>query len=174
MTGSRRCSLCKHVANKQELLDLVVDRGAAELQPPDASDPWPDRLRHIANEWRRLALAHPHVFPLLATGPPPSPPSLVPIIEGTLGALREVVTDYAEAATYFWTFLAFTTGALLAECAATTGRGSPPLSAAAAVDQEVFPHRAALGSALAMTDFAVDYERGIEIFIASASSARDS
>ncbi len=172
--GYEAMSLYKHVANKQQLLDLVVDRVTAELEPPDPGTPWPDRLRHIAAEWRRLALAHPHVFALLATGPPPSPPSLMPLIDGTLGALREAIDDDERATTYFWTFLAFTTGALLAECAATIGRSSPPISVPAAVDPEGFPHLAALGTALAAVDFASEYERGLELFIASARSARPS
>ena len=68
-------------------------RVAAELVPPDAGAPWADRLRHIAGEWRRIALAHPHVFPLLATGPPPSPAPLLPVIDATLGALRVATKD---------------------------------------------------------------------------------
>lgn len=134
------------------MLDLVVERVAGELQPSDASEPSPEWLRHVAREWRRLALAYPHVFPLVATGPPPLPPSLVPIIEGTLGALREVIKDDEQAATYFWTLLAFTTGALLAECAAAIGGGSPSRSVPTTVDHEVFPHLTALESVLAAVD----------------------
>lgn len=170
--GYEAMSLYKHVANKQELLDLVVERVAAELVPPGARAPWADRLRHIAGEWRRTALAHPHVFPLLATGPPPSPAPLLPVIDATLGALREAIKDDDLAISYFWTFLAYTTGALMAECAATIGAGSPSLSAPAEVDAEVFPHLAELRTTLASSDPAAEYDRGIEIFISSAGSGR--
>jgi AcrR family transcriptional regulator len=166
--GYEAMSLYKHVANKQELLDLVVDRVVAELETPDVSAPWADRLRHIAREWRRLALAHPHVFQLLATGPPPSPASLLPFLDANLGALREATGDDEVAVSYFWTFLSYTTGALIAECSVIAT--SPP-QAPATVDPDVFPHLAALRAELAGSDFADGYERSIEILIASVGTA---
>ncbi len=170
--GYEAMSLYKHVANKQELLDLVVDRVVGELETPDGSAPWAERLRHIAGEWRRLALAHPHVFQLLATGPPPSPSSLLPFLDANLGALREATGDDELAVSYFWTFLSYTTGALIAECAAIANAPSPP-EAPATVDPDVFPHLAALRTELAAADFADGYERSIEILIASVSNAGD-
>ena len=168
--GYEAMSLYKHVANKQELLDLVVDRVVGELETPDGSAPWADRLRHIAREWRRLALAHPHVFQLLATGPPPSPSSLLPFIDANLGALREATGDDELAVSYFWTFLSYTTGALIAECAAIASETSPR-QAPATVDPDAFPHLAALRAELASADFADGYERSIEVLIASVSKA---
>jgi AcrR family transcriptional regulator len=167
--GYEAMSLYKHVAGKQALIDLVVERVAAEIQPPEPSASWADRLRHTAHEWRRVALAHPHVFPLLATGLLPSPASLAPV-EATLGALREAAIDDAAAIGYFWAFVAYMTGALIAECAATVGAGSPSLSVPETIDPDLFPHLTALGPALDACDFAIEYERGLEILIASAGA----
>jgi TetR/AcrR family tetracycline transcriptional repressor len=167
--GYEAMSLYKHVAGKRALLDLVIDRVASEMQPPEPSGPWEDRLRHIAGEWRQMALAHPHVFPLLAAGPPPSPASLVPVIDATLGALRDATVDDEATIGHFWAFLSYTTGALVAECAATVGAVSPSLSAPGTVDPDAYPHLAALRPALAACDFAVEYQRGLEILIASAA-----
>jgi AcrR family transcriptional regulator len=166
--GYEAMSLYKHVANKQELLNLVADRVVAELETPDVSATWQDRLRHIAGEWRRMALAHPHVFQLLATGPPPSPASLLPFIDAHLGALREATGDDAAAVSYFWTFLSYTTGALIAECAAiaSTTPPQPPTP----VDPDALPHLAALREVLAGADLAEGYQRSIEILIASVSN----
>ena len=167
--GYEAMSLYKHVPGKQALLDLVIERVASEMRPPDASASWDDQLRQLAGEWRRIALAHPHVFPLLATGPPPSPAALLPIIEATLAALREPAVDNQSATSLFWAFLAYTTGALMAECAATISSGTRSRSDPAAVDAGHFPHLAALGPALAAPHFATEYERGLEMFIASAA-----
>ncbi len=169
--GYEAMSLYKHVANKQELVDLVAERVAGELVAPEVGAPWADRLRHVAGEWRRVALAHPHVFPLLATAPPPSPASLFPFIDATLGALREATADDETAVSFFWTFLSYTTGACIAECAATTSSVPPSLPPSGTVDPEVFPHLAALRAGLAASDFADGYERSIEILIASAATA---
>ena len=167
--GYEAMSLYKHVPGKQALVDLVIERVASEMQPPDASASWDDQLRQLASEWRRIALAHPHVFPLLATGPPPSPAALLPIIEAMLAALREPAADDQSTTSLFWAFLAYTTGALMAECAATIGNGSPPRSDPEPVDVDKFPHLAALRTALAAPQFATEYERGLEMFISSAA-----
>ncbi len=159
-------SLYKHVAGKQALLDLVAERVVAEIQPPEANVSWDDRLRHIVHEWRRVALAHPNVFPLLATALPASPNALGPV-ETTLGALRGAGLGDDAAIGYFWAFVAYTTGALLAECAATTGAGSGSLSVPDAIDPGAFPHLAEVGVALSQCDFRVEFERGLEILIAS-------
>lgn len=168
--GYAAMSLYKHVTSKQALLDLVIERVASEMQPPKPSASWEDRLRHVAGGWRRMALAHPHVFPLLAAGPRPSPAPLVPVIEATLGALREATNDDAATTSYFWAFLAYTTGALIAECAAAVGAAPPPLTAPNSVDPDMYPHLASLGPAFAVGDFAVEYRRGLEILIASAAN----
>ncbi|MCU1496282.1 MAG: putative TetR family transcriptional regulator [Acidimicrobiales bacterium] len=162
--GYEAMSLYKHVAGKQALVELVAERVASEIQPPEPIAPWADRLRHTAKEWRRVALAHPHVFPLLATGLPSSPAALGPV-EVTLGALREAADDDETAIGHFWAFVAYMTGALLAECAATIGSGSPPLSVPEAIDPSDFPHLMELGPALDSCDFGVEYERGLEILI---------
>jgi len=167
--GYEAMSLYKHVAGKQALVDLVVERVAAEIQPPEPSAPWKDRLRHTAHEWRRVALAHPHVFPLLATGLLPSPATIAPV-EATLSALREGATDDQTAIGYFWAFIAYMTGALVAECAAMAGTGSPALSIPDTIDPGLFPHLVDLGPALDSCDFATEYERGLEILIASAGT----
>lgn len=167
--GCEAMSLYKHVDDKQALLRLLVERVAAEMRPPDPTAAWDDRLRHTAREWRRVALAHPHVFPLLATAPPPSPAPLVPIIDATLGALREAANDEA-AISYFWAFLAYTAGALIAECAAIAGDGPPSGSGPRAIDADRFPHLALLGPAIATTDLAAEYERGLEILIKAVRS----
>jgi AcrR family transcriptional regulator len=169
--GYEAMSLYKHVANKQQLLQLVIERVAAELEGPVSSASWEERLRHIAREWRRVALAHPHVFPLLATAPPPSPASLLPIIDATIGALLEGTNDDEAAIGYFWTFVAYTSGALIAECNATIDAGPEPRPDPAALDPDSLPHLAALGPAVSACDFPVEYERGIETLIRSTKAS---
>jgi hypothetical protein len=45
----------------------------------DPSDPdWAGQLRAVARDYRRLALAHPHVVPLLVTRPLATPPGSAP------------------------------------------------------------------------------------------------
>jgi AcrR family transcriptional regulator len=57
--------LYRHVANKDDLLDGLVERLLGEIQLPDDSLPWDERLRMMAHELRALAKRHPELFGLL-------------------------------------------------------------------------------------------------------------
>jgi AcrR family transcriptional regulator len=63
--GVTPMALYRHVANKADLLDGVVESILLEVPLPDPGDPWPDRLRALARGTRMAALRHPEVFPLL-------------------------------------------------------------------------------------------------------------
>ncbi len=63
--------------SRDELLDAIADTVVDELpvDPDFALDTcdWQDYLQHLAHSVRRAALAHPQVFPLIATRPPAAP-----------------------------------------------------------------------------------------------------
>jgi AcrR family transcriptional regulator len=71
--GVSPMALYRHVTNKDALLDGLVERLLAELQLPDESLPWDERLRKLAGELRALAQRRPELFGLLlrrrAVGP---------------------------------------------------------------------------------------------------------
>jgi AcrR family transcriptional regulator len=57
--GTGPASLYAHVANKDELLDLLLDRVTAEVQVPDPDpDHWQDQLRQVARSMRDVFRAH--------------------------------------------------------------------------------------------------------------------
>jgi AcrR family transcriptional regulator len=63
--GVTPMALYRHVENKADLLDGVVERILLEVPLPDADAPWADRLGALARGTRKAALRHPQVFPLL-------------------------------------------------------------------------------------------------------------
>ena len=71
--GVTPMALYRHVANKADLLDGVVERILWEVPVPDPSEPWPDRLAALARGTRAAALRHPQVFPLLLQRPAATP-----------------------------------------------------------------------------------------------------
>ena len=82
--------LYRHAPNKAALLDGVAEIVLAQLKvDPDDPD-WAGQLRTIARDYRALALAHPHVVPLLVTRPLATPLALRP--KGTLRPLEDVLT----------------------------------------------------------------------------------
>jgi AcrR family transcriptional regulator len=63
--GVSPMALYRHVANKDDLLNALVERLLGELELPDESLPWDQRLRVLARELRALARRRPGLFGLL-------------------------------------------------------------------------------------------------------------
>jgi AcrR family transcriptional regulator len=82
--------LYRHAPNKAALLDGVAETVLAQLTVDPADPDWAAQLRTVARGYRRLALAHPHVVPLLVTRPLATPLALRP--RGTLRPLEDILT----------------------------------------------------------------------------------
>jgi AcrR family transcriptional regulator len=88
--------LYRHAASKNALLDGVVDVVLSELQvPPTDHGDWEAVLRRSAHGFRALALAHPHVVPLLVTRPLATPLAMRPL--GALRLLESLLELFVEA-----------------------------------------------------------------------------
>jgi AcrR family transcriptional regulator len=82
--------LYRFAESKDQLLDGVVELVLADLMVPASVDgDWEAVLRLTAHAFRNLALAHPHVVPLLVTRPLATPLALRPI--GTLRPLEALL-----------------------------------------------------------------------------------
>jgi AcrR family transcriptional regulator len=58
--------LYRHAPGKAALLDGVAETVLAQLQVDSADSDWAGQLREVARRFCALALAHPHVVPLIA------------------------------------------------------------------------------------------------------------
>ena len=127
--GVRAMSLYRHVENREQLFDAVVERIVSELDhdtriPESASVAgWREYLAGLAWGVRRYGRAHPHAFPLVATRPPAAPWVNPPLrslrwIEALLANLAQAgFTDDQVLFTYR-TFNSFLLGYLLLETSA--------------------------------------------------------
>lgn len=124
--GVEGMTLYGYVHSREDLLDGVVDLVVEDLAEPPNTVPaghWPDYLRSLAHGVRRIALAHPQVFPLLATRTTIAPWVRPPIrslrwTEALLDMLhRSGFTDTA-VVTAYRAFTSFLLGHLLPEVAA--------------------------------------------------------
>lgn len=130
--GVEAMSLYKHVSDRDDLLDAVVEMVVAELdEDPDvrrsADEGWRDYLERLARGVRRFAVAHPHAFPLVATRPAEAPwlnPPLrsLPWIESMLATLVDQGFDDEGALFAYRSFNSFLLGYLLMESGARTLR----------------------------------------------------
>jgi AcrR family transcriptional regulator len=94
----------RHAADKEALLDLVVEHVVAELVVPHERDrdgdsedrvDWETALRRTAHAFRQVALAHPNVVPLLVNRSITGPLALRPL--GTLRPLEELLEVFMSA-----------------------------------------------------------------------------
>jgi AcrR family transcriptional regulator len=81
-------SLYVHVANKDELLELMLDRVAGEIRVP-APDParWREQVEELGRAIRGALLAHPGIARVSVAGVPAGPNALA-LTEGALAILR--------------------------------------------------------------------------------------
>lgn len=63
--GVTPMALYRHVENKNDLLDGVVETLLDEIPPPSNDQPWDEQLAQMGNALRTTARRHPSVFPLL-------------------------------------------------------------------------------------------------------------
>ena len=126
--GVEAMSLYRYVPSREDLLDAVVEAIIAEMYADSAvlqspRDGWQDFLQRLAHGVRRIALAHPRAFPLIASRPPEAPWLRPPLrnldwVESFLSALgEEGFSDVAAVAAYR-AFTSFLLGHLLLEVSA--------------------------------------------------------
>jgi AcrR family transcriptional regulator len=80
----------RHVPNKAALLDGVAEIVLGQLRVNTTDPDWLGQLRAVAHDFRRLALTHPNVVPLLVTRPLATPLGQRPL--GMLRPLEDVLT----------------------------------------------------------------------------------
>jgi AcrR family transcriptional regulator len=119
--GVEGMALYRYVPGREALLDGVVEAVVDEiLDDPETHTGWVDYLQQLAHGLRGMALAHPEVFPLIATRPPAAPWIRPPLrslrsIESLLTVMTEAGFSDENAAAVYRSFSSFLLGYLLLE-----------------------------------------------------------
>jgi AcrR family transcriptional regulator len=163
--------LYRHVANKAALLDGVTEIVVGQLRVDTADPDWEAQLRSVARDFRRLALEHPHVVPLLVTRPPATPlgrrpPGMLRPLEDILTLLTLVGFSGLDALHIYRALLGFLYGHVLTELQEVVERPEETddvlrLGLHRLTITE-FPQVRALASALGSYDGAEELERGLD------------
>jgi AcrR family transcriptional regulator len=170
-------ALYRYVPGREALLDGVVETVVDELfGDPDvhleAHAGWVDYLQRLAHGLRRIALAHPEVFPLVATRPPAAPWVRPPLrslrwIESMLQVMTSSGFSDDAAAAAYRAFSSFLLGHLLLEVSARgvdTGPVEEP-DASPVADLDVYPLLRRLKPHLAEDHAAEDFEEALEALL---------
>ena len=64
--GCQAMSIYHHFPSKAHILDALVDRTLTAIQIPNLDQSPQARLRYLAHSWRKVALAHPRLYPYLS------------------------------------------------------------------------------------------------------------
>lgn len=175
--GVEAMALYRYVPSREALLDGIVEAVLDELYgdpdvylaPHEAG--WQDYLQRIAHGVRRIALAHPQVFPLIATRPPAAPWVRPPLrslrwVESFLQALLDSGFSDKGAVAAYRAFSSFLLGHLLLEVSAL-GVDTGPVeevdpSGPHTGDISAYPHLARLEPELSQDHAAVEFEESLE------------
>jgi AcrR family transcriptional regulator len=177
--GVEAMSLYRYVPGREELLDGVVDTIVNEMYVDEdvihkPQDGWQDFLQRLAHGVRRVALAHPIAFPLVASRPPEAPWLRPPLrnlhwVESFLdGMISEGFGDDAAVAAYR-AFTSFLLGHLLLEVS-SLGAAVGPLDAMDSGESEdpdlkSYPQVRRLRRALTEDHSAAEFEESLENLI---------
>lgn len=129
--GVEAMTLYHHVANKDALLDLLVERVtlAAAAAPADEPEAWRERLEGFARRYRSALLARPRLLPLISTRPVRSPEAMGLFVKA-LGDL--IQAGFAPKHAYYAlnSLAILVVGMALAEAGPPIGSGPPEQTAA--------------------------------------------
>ena len=134
--GVEAMSLYYHVNGREDLLEGMVSEivSAVRLPAPDDLGPqehWQVFLQFVAHEVRSVAVAHPNLFPLVATRPPTAPwlrPPLrsLDLVEDFLSGLVARGLPDDAAVQVYKVFTSFLLGQLLLEVSQLGAQTGPP------------------------------------------------
>ena len=175
--GVEGMALYRYVPGREALLDAVVESVVDEVYADPATGPasatgWVDHLRRLAHGLRRIALAHPEVFPLIATRPPAAPWVRPPLrslrgIEALLAVMSDAGFSDADAAAVYRSFSSFLLGHLLLEVSSTGVETGPVEEPEAPPDADLGPYPIVrrLAGPLSQDHSAADFEEALEALL---------
>jgi TetR/AcrR family tetracycline transcriptional repressor len=125
--GVGTMTLYWYIQNKDEVLDLVADRGLAAVQFPPADVEWRAGVRQVAVSMRDALLQHGNAVPVMV-GRGVFGPNGLRLADKTMALMRSAGFDENDAAAAYFTMSSLVIGfcASLAAATAVTGKPSGP------------------------------------------------
>ena len=184
--GVEAMALYRYVPGREQLLDGIVETVIDELYgDPDvhmqAAHGWQDYLQRLAHGVRRIALAHPEVFPLVATRPPAAPWVRPPLrslrwVESFLTAMTDSGFSAEAAVAAYRAYSSFLLGHLLLEVsqkgvqinAVDAPEGTPDTG----TDLSQYPLVVELEELLSRDESAAEFEEALENLLGRLETLR--
>src|SRR6478736_2431527 len=176
--GVEGMALYHYIHGREDLLDGIVELVIDDLYgDPDvnmSTDDWQDYLQRLAHGVRRIALAHPQVFPLIATRPPAAPWVRPPLrslrwMESFLETLHRCGFSDAGSVGAYRAFSSFLLGHLLLEVSGL-GADISPIEQADPDDEPTtdlseYPRLKSLEAELSQDHSTAEFEESLETLL---------
>jgi AcrR family transcriptional regulator len=169
--GVEAMSLYHHVANKEDLIDGMVDLVFAEIELPSAQDDWKSGMRRRARSTRQVLARHPWASGLMESRRAPGPATLRHH-DTVLGCLRAAGFSLVLVAHAYAALDSYIYGFALQERTLPLGTPEQNAEVAQAIlagfPVEQYPHLAEFATKHVMQpgyDFGAEFEFGLDLLL---------
>ena len=163
-------SLYKHVANKEAILDGIVDLVVAEIEIPSQGDDWKDAMRRRARSARAVLTRHSWAIALMEARGANGPAGLS-YMNAILGNLRSAGFSIENAAHAFWLLDCYVFGHVIQETSMPIQRpeetGNSPEASADGDAIEEYPYLVEIGELARKAIFSFDgeFDFGLDLIL---------
>jgi AcrR family transcriptional regulator len=177
--GVKPMSLYHHVANKDEILDAMIDVVFGEIDLPPADGDWRTAMRHRAVSARRVLTRHPWATPLMESRANPGPATLGHH-DQVIGTLRRAGFSIQMTAHAYSLLDSYVYGFALQEASLPFDRETVPEVAGsilASFPGDTYPHLAELATQHVLQpgyDYGDEFEFGLELILDGLENLRGS
>ncbi len=175
--GVEAMSLYKHVANKEAILDGVVELIVGQIEIPSQETHWKKAMRRRAVSARGVLAGHSWAIGLLETRGSMGPATMR-YLNAILGNLRSAGFSIEDAVHAFWLLDSYVYGHVIQETTLSPVRTSPPgtESTAAVLEQATtadYPYLVEVAGHALGSDYSVDreFQYGLDLILDALEQA---
>ncbi len=168
--GVEAMSLYKHVSNKEEILDGIVELVVSEIEVPlDGSD-WREAMRRRAASAREVLSRHSWAIGLLEARPLQGPTALR-YLDAILGSLRAAGFSIENAVHAFWLLDSFVYGHVIQETSTPISTSEELAESTESALEEIptdeYPHLVEIGEEALRSGYSFDgeFEFGLDLIL---------
>lgn len=167
--GVEAMALYKHVANKDEILDGIVDVVLAEIEIPAPGSEWRTAMRQRATSARRVLRRHPWAIGLMESRDTPGPATLQ-YLDAVIASLRDGGFSVEMAAHAFWLLDSYVYGHVIQEISLPFDPSEQAASTEEILDQADmgdYPHLAEVAAEAMTSPYDIDseFEFGLDLIL---------
>lgn len=167
--ATKPMSLYRHISNKDELLDALIERIYGQFELPDPEQPdWRSQLRRRATSVRHVLVAHPWALSLIETRSGPQRPVTFTHAEAVLATLVGAGCSPRIAAQSFVILDSFVYGFALQEITMATTEPANPATPNLQAALEPYPTMTSVMEAVQQVpdyDFGDEFDAGLKLVL---------